>query len=170
MLWMVFGQTWVGIECTFLAIFHVMYASRKFHSSYIMRWTWISYRCILCMCHRVSLRGNQTPDPWHRSPHSKAISQRQLPLTQGFGQCRHSCYRQTQVMCCLLVVRSAIHEISLLLRMFNLWPHLLHIWQYHACGTGTSTLAFSLHVWSAHIYTVVVYVHVTLTIDKCICI
>ena len=56
---------------------------------------------------RVNLRGNRTPDPWHTSPHSKAINQRQLPVTKGFGQCRHSCYRQTQVKCCRLVVGSA---------------------------------------------------------------
>ena len=43
------------------------------------------------------------------SPHSNAISQRQLPLAKGFGQCRHSCYRQTQVMCCRLVVGSATY-------------------------------------------------------------
>ena len=58
-------------------------------------------------CHRVNPRGNRTPDPWHTSPHSKTISQRQLPLAKGFGQCRHSCYRQTQVTCCHLVVGSA---------------------------------------------------------------
>ena len=60
-------------------------------------------------CDRVNLRGNRTPDPWHTSPHSNAISQRQLPLAKGFGQCRHSCYRQTQVMCCRLVVGSATY-------------------------------------------------------------
>ena len=61
------------------------------------------------MCDRVNLRGNRIPDPWHMSPHSNAISQRQLPLAKGFGQCRHSCYRQTQVMCCRLVVGSATY-------------------------------------------------------------
>ena len=59
-------------------------------------------------CHRVNLRGNRTPDTWHTSSHSKAISQRQLPRTDQ-GQCRHSCYRQTQVMCYRLVVGSATH-------------------------------------------------------------
>ena len=63
----------------------------------------------MCLCGRVNLRGNRTLDPWHTSPHSKAISQRQLPLAKGFGQCRHSCYRQTQVMCCRLVVGSATY-------------------------------------------------------------
>ena len=35
------------------------------------------------LCIRVNLRGNRTPDPWHTSPHSNAISQRQLPLAKG---------------------------------------------------------------------------------------
>ena len=43
------------------------------------------------------------------NPHSNAISQRQLPLAKGFGQCRHSCYRQTQVLCCRLVVGSTTY-------------------------------------------------------------
>ena len=36
---------------------------------------------VTCMCDRINLRGNRTPDPWHTSPHSKAINERQLPLT-----------------------------------------------------------------------------------------
>ena len=62
--------------------------------------------------HRVNLRRSRTPDPRHMSPYSKAISQKQLAtllLTKGFGQCRHSCYRQTQVMYCHLVVGSTTH-------------------------------------------------------------
>ena len=51
---------------------------------------------ILHNCHGVYSRGNWTNHrPLALSPHSKAISQRQLPLTKGFGQCRYSCYRQT---------------------------------------------------------------------------
>ena len=62
--------------------------------------------------HRVNLRRNWTLDPRHMSPYSKAISQKELAtllLTKGFGQCRRSCYRQTQVMCCHLVVGSTTH-------------------------------------------------------------
>ena len=39
-------------------------------------------------------------EPQTPGPHPKAINQRQLPLSKGFGQCKHSRYRQTQVMCC----------------------------------------------------------------------
>ena len=69
-------------------------------------------------------------------PHSNTISQRQLPLAKGFGQCRHSCYRQTQVMCCRLVVGSATHtcphnslrKIKVTICYYQVQPKLLVAW------------------------------------------